>query len=34
LDPNITEDEQLSMPVWAGVALAIVGGGLLVSRKK
>jgi LPXTG-motif cell wall-anchored protein len=31
---NITEDKHVNVPVWAGVALAIVGGGLLVSRKK
>jgi len=31
---NITEDEHVNVPVWAGLALAIVGGGLLVIGKK
>jgi hypothetical protein len=34
LEINITEDKHVNVPVWAGVALAIVGGGLLVSGKK
>jgi hypothetical protein len=31
---HITEDKHVSVPVWAGVALAIVGGGLLARGKK
>jgi len=31
---NITEEKHVNVPVWAGVALAIVGGGLLVRGKK
>jgi len=34
LEINITEDKHVNVPVWAGVALAIVGGGLLLSGKK
>ncbi len=34
LEINITEDKHVNVPVWAGVALAIVGGGLLVWGKK
>lgn len=34
LQVNVTEDKYVNVPVWAGVALAIVGGGLLVSGKK
>jgi hypothetical protein len=34
LEINITEDKHVNVPVWAGLALAIVGGGLLVSGKK
>ena len=31
---NVKEDKRVNVPVWAGVALALVGGGLLVSGKK
>ncbi len=34
LEINITEDKHVNVPVWAGVALAVVGGGLLVWGKK
>ena len=34
LEINITEDKHVNVPVWAGVALVIVGGGLLVWGKK
>ncbi len=34
LEINITEDKRVNVPVWAGLALAIVGGGLLVIGKK
>ena len=34
LEINITEDKDVNVPVWAGVALVIVGGGLLVWGKK
>ena len=34
LEINITEDKRVNVPVWAGLALAIVGGGLLVISKK
>jgi len=34
LEINITEDKHVNVPVWAGLALAIVGGGLLLSGKK
>lgn len=31
---NVTEDKRVNVPVWAGLAMAVVGGGLLVSGKK
>jgi hypothetical protein len=31
---NITEKERVNVPVWAGVALLLVGGGILVTGKK
>jgi hypothetical protein len=31
---NITETERVNVPVWAGVALLVVGGGLLLTGKK
>ena len=34
IEINVTEDKRVNVPVWAGLALAIVGGGLLVSGKK
>jgi hypothetical protein len=30
----VSEKQQVNVPLWAGVALAVVGGGLLVSGKK
>jgi len=30
----ITEKQRVNVPVWAGVALLVVGGGLLLSGKK
>ena len=34
LEIHVNEDKRVNVPVWAGLALAIVGGGLLVSGKK
>ena len=34
LEINVTEDKRVNVPVWAGLALVIVGGGLLISGKK
>lgn len=34
LELSISENRQVPVPVWAGVALAVVGGGLLVAAKK
>jgi hypothetical protein len=34
LEINITEEERVNVPVWAGVALMVVGGGVLVTGKK
>jgi hypothetical protein len=34
LEINITDKERLNVPVWAGVALVELGGGLLLSGKK
>lgn len=31
---NITEKERVNIPVWAGVALLFVGGGILFTGKK
>jgi hypothetical protein len=31
---NITEKERVNVPVWAGVALMVVGGGVLATGKK
>jgi hypothetical protein len=31
---NIAEKERVNVPVWAGVALLLVGGGILVTGKK
>jgi hypothetical protein len=33
LDITTSENRQVNVPVWAGVILAVVGGGLLVSGK-
>jgi len=34
MEISITEKERVNVPVWAGVALLAVGGGLLLSGKK
>ncbi len=34
LEISISEKKQVNVPVWAGVVLAVVGGGLLLSGKK
>jgi TRAP-type C4-dicarboxylate transport system permease small subunit len=34
LEFSLTENRRINVPIWAGVALAVVGGGLLLSGKK
>ena len=34
LEFSLSENRRVNVPIWAGVALAVVGGGLLVSGKK
>ena len=34
LEFSLSENRRVNVPLWAGVALAVVGGGLLVSGKK
>jgi hypothetical protein len=34
LEFSISENKRINVPMWAGVALAVVGGGLLLSGKK
>jgi hypothetical protein len=34
LDFSVSENRRVNVPIWAGVALAVVGGGLLLSGKK
>ncbi|MCX6538485.1 MAG: hypothetical protein NT151_06065 [Acidobacteria bacterium] len=34
LEISVSEKQQVNIPVWAGVVLAAVGGGLLISGKK
>jgi len=34
LSISVSENRRFNVPIWAGVALAIVGGGLLVAGKK
>ena len=34
LEFSLSEKRRVNVPIWAGVALAVVGGGLLLSRKK
>jgi TRAP-type C4-dicarboxylate transport system permease small subunit len=34
LEISVAEKQQVNVPLWAGVALAVVGGGLLISGKK
>jgi len=31
---SVSENKRVNVPLWAGVALAVVGGGLLLSGKK
>jgi hypothetical protein len=31
---SLSENRRVNVPVWAGVVLAVVGGGLLISGKK
>jgi hypothetical protein len=31
---NVSEDKRVNVPMWAGLALVVVGGGLLISGKK
>jgi TRAP-type C4-dicarboxylate transport system permease small subunit len=34
LEISVSENRRVNVPIWAGVALAVVGGGLLVAGKK
>ena len=34
LEFSLSENKRVNVPMWAGVALAVVGGGLLLSGKK
>ena len=34
LEISLSENRRVNVPVWAGVVLAVVGGGLLISGKK
>ncbi len=34
VEVSVTENRQIPIPVWVGVGLAVVGGGLLVARRK
>jgi hypothetical protein len=34
LEISVSEKQRVSVPMWAGVVLAVVGGGLLLSAKK
>jgi TRAP-type C4-dicarboxylate transport system permease small subunit len=34
LEISVAEKQQVNVPVWAGVVMAVVGGGLLLSGKK
>ena len=34
LEFSLSEKRRVNVPIWAGVALAVVGGGLLISGKK
>ena len=31
---SVSENKRVNVPMWAGIALAVVGGGLLLSGKK
>ena len=34
LEISVSERERINVPVWAGVALVIAGGGILLTQKK
>ena len=34
LEISLSEKNRVNVPIWAGVVLAVVGGGLLISGKK
>jgi TRAP-type C4-dicarboxylate transport system permease small subunit len=34
LEISLSEKNRVNVPMWAGVVLAVVGGGLLISGKK
>jgi hypothetical protein len=34
LEFSVSENRRVNVPIWAGVALAVVGGGLLLNGKK
>jgi TRAP-type C4-dicarboxylate transport system permease small subunit len=34
LEFSLSENKRINVPMWAGVALAVAGGGLLLSGKK
>lgn len=34
IEISVSEKQQVNVPVWAGVVLAVVGGGLLLTGKK
>jgi TRAP-type C4-dicarboxylate transport system permease small subunit len=34
LEFSVSENRRVNVPIWAGVAFAVVGGGLLLSGKK
>jgi len=34
LEFSLSENRRVNVPIWAGVALAVVGGGLLLKGKK
>jgi LPXTG-motif cell wall-anchored protein len=34
LEFSLSESRRVNVPIWAGAALAVAGGGLLIRRKK
>ena len=34
LEFSVSENKRVNVPMWAGIALTVVGGGLLLSGKK
>jgi hypothetical protein len=34
LEISLSENHRVNVPVWAGVVIAVVGGGLLITGKK